>query len=141
MAVTYPFDFIVREEETHRISKDKCKELWENIQDTVNDLVQRCNQLNGRSLSRLSLVVSGDKGKPLTAENYDSNIAAIQRALNDLIRASEAQGPNPANTVTLMQRKNQETPLLIWQRDSNFRTIQTVINTLDNLYKWSRETP
>lgn len=137
MAVTYPFSFPEKGGRTSKITKDEEVEIWQNILDTINSLVSRCNTLNSTSISNITIVHQDSKPGPLTYLEYDSNIAAIEAKLNQIIVASNAQGLNATNLVNLIQASENEAPLLIWQRDTNFKTIKTAINTINILYSWA----
>ena len=136
MAVTYPFSFPEKGGRTSKITKDEEVEIWQNILDTINSLVSRCNSLNSTSISNITIVHQDSKPGPLTYLEYDSNIAAIEAKLNQIIVASNAQGLNATNLVNLIQASENESPLLIWQRDTNLKTIKTAINTINILYSW-----
>ena len=137
MAVTYPFDFPEKNGKPSKISKDEEVEIWQNIQDTINDLVGRCNAANSSSIITISLIHQDSKPGALTAAEYDLNIATIETALNQIIIWSDPQGLNYGNRVSLIKREDYVFPLLIWQRDSNFRTIQTAMNAINSMYVWA----
>jgi hypothetical protein len=136
MAITLPFDFIEKTGNPVKITKEQDVETWINIQDTINNLVARCNSANGTSYSLISLINQDSKSGFLIFEEYDENITKIQNTLNTIIGGSESQGLNPSNTFVLYKRGAQVAPLYIWQRDTNLRTIQTVINSIHNMYIW-----
>lgn len=136
MAVTYPFDFPERYGNKEKISKEQEITTWVDMQDTINDLRNRCNLANATHISEISLINQNFKQGPMSAYDYDYNIDLIKTSINQIIQASENQGLNPLNTVSLHKRSGQNYPLLLWQRDSNFRTIQTVINSIHYMYLW-----
>lgn len=136
MAVTYPFDFPERYRSEDKISLAQEVQTWVDMQDTINDLINRCNVANSTSIGNISLINQEWKEEPMTAEDYDYNISLVESTLNTLLNASENQGLNPTNDITLLKRGAQSYPLLIWQRDSNYRTIQTVINSIHYMYLW-----
>lgn len=137
MAVTYPFNYIEKYWNPSKITADQEHTLWVNMQDTINDLVNRCNTKNGTSLTAITLNTSIKKGAALSSADYDSNITLVNDRLNQIIAASSGQGVTPTNTFTLFTRAAKNEPLLIYHRDTNFSTIQVVINTLNNLYQWA----
>ena len=136
MAVTHPFDFPERYGSMAKISKAQEVETWENIKDTLNDLITRCNSANSTSIALLLIIHQDSKQAPMSGTDYDTNMFNIQNTLNAIIQSSENQGLNPTNTVSLQKRNLQGWPLLTWQRDSNFRTIQTAINSIHIMYLW-----
>lgn len=136
MAVTHPFDFPERYGSKTKISKAQEVETWENIKDTLNDLITRCNAANSTQIALLLIIQQDTKQAPMSGTDYDLNISNIQNTLNAIIQSSENQGLNPTNTVNLQKRNLQSWPLLTWQRDSNLRTIQTAINSIHIMYSW-----
>lgn len=137
MAVTYPFDFPEKSGRPSKISKDEEVVIWQNIEDTVNDLTVRCNVSNGSSILNINLIHQDNKPGALNTSEYDSNITSIETALNQIIIWSSTQGLNYDNRVSLIKRGDLIFPLLIWQRDTNFRTIQTAINAINAMYVWA----
>ena len=136
MAVTYPFNYVEKYWNPAKITADQEHELWVNMQDTINDLILRCNSRNASSIQTIVLNTSIKKGSALTADDYDSNILLVNGRLNQIIGASANQHISPTNTFTLFTRAAKNEPLLIYHRDTNFSTIQVVINTINNLYEW-----
>ena len=137
MAITYPFDFEERHNNSSKITLEQEVETWVNLEHTLGDLVSKCNEANGTSIQIAELIDQEKKNGALTADEYDENITKIETCLNQIIVASEPQGLNPTNTISLFKRGDYVNPFLIWQRDTNLRTIQTVINSIYKMYSWS----
>lgn len=135
MAIRLPFYYTEKFLNPWKVSVPTETAFWVDLQDTINNLIGRCNTLNSKSLPLVSGVVNQTtKGAALTKEEYDANLTKFVTAANLLIQNSGDQGVNPANTVSLILRGSKTSGLSAYERDTNCFTIQTFINTMNKLY-------
>lgn len=146
MAVVWPFDYPEKYGRQTKITKAEETVIWETIRDNLNNLIARCNGRNITSIAAISIVTpittpvdpATGTNIPISASQYDANIATVENAMNALIFGSINQGLNNSNTVSLYKRDiaSGGEPLLAFHRDTNFSTIQIFLNTLHTIYTW-----
>lgn len=135
MAVRLPFYYKEKFLDPLKVSVPTESAFWVDLQDTLNNLIGRCNTTNSKSLPLVSGMVNQEtKAAPLTQEEYDGNLTKFTTAANLLIQNSGNQGVNPANTISLILRSSKTSGLSVYERDTNCFTIQTFINTMNKLY-------
>ena len=135
MGIRLPFYYTDKYLNSTKISVAEESSFWVDLQDTINNLISRCNSLNAKSMPLVTRMVNPEtKGSGLSAIELDSNLSKFENAANLLIINSSAQGLNQSNTVELIKRSSKTRGLSTFERDTNCLTIQTFINTLNKLY-------
>lgn len=135
MAVVFPFFYACKYSNPNKITLEEETAFWVNSFDTTNNLVSRCNTKNSKTIPLLgSPITVQSKGGPMTKEDYDANMTALETKFNQLIAASTAQAVNPANTVSLIKMATLKRTMLIHERDTNCSTVQVFLNSLNQLY-------
>lgn len=135
MAVRLPFYYTDKYLNPTKIGVTEESSFWVDLQDTINNLISRCNSLNAKSIPLISGMINPTtKGSGLSAIELDSNLSKFENAANLLIINSSTQGLNQNNTVGLIKRSGKTRGLSTYERDTNCLTIQTFINTLNKLY-------
>ena len=136
MAIRLPFTYQMRYLSPYKIGSIVESNFIVDLQDTVNNLIARCNSLNSTTIRPITGMVNPvTKAAPLTLAEFDSNLTKFITKANAIIVGSGSQGLNPDNLVSLILRGSKTNGLSIYERDCNCFTICTFINTIDKLYK------